>query len=261
MSSPDPYAETLTSLAKFETFDPKAFAGDSEWPQDVCDLVLCLAMVHNDYSDVDFAFGLRNRVMPADSSVVTTEVAFHKGIGIHLGKIMASVVHELLELLRTNAKVLESPAFQRLKKTLPKALKPAWDDLVNSSNARPAQEIRKMLLLMARNKVAFHYDREDIGRSYRELFLEGQSPVPPLVSRGVSARSTRFYFADAIAERSIFRVNEEAANDFFSGNDPILKKINLCLYHLVTSFLMQRRSPWKEARVEDIRLPRFLGET
>src|SRR5689334_13530471 len=181
------YEENTRSLRPFETFDAKILVGDADWPQDVCDLVLALAMIHNDYSDIDFAFTLRNQVAPEDSTAVTPEVGYHKGLGVHLGKLLASLIHELFNLLEANKKALDSPALKKLRGTLPSDLKTSWDQLVTTATSKAASKSAiNRLLLMARNKVAFHYDGGDMGRSYRELFVEGKASTPPLVSRGVN---------------------------------------------------------------------------
>jgi hypothetical protein len=44
-----------TQLAALQTFDPKAFVGDSGVPQDLCNFVLALALVYNDCKDGIFS--------------------------------------------------------------------------------------------------------------------------------------------------------------------------------------------------------------
>jgi hypothetical protein len=208
------YRETVQNLASLESFDPRVFVESREWSKELCDLILAFAVAHNDYSDIDFGLTLRNKVMPSPPDALSPEVLFHKGLGIHLIKLLAALLHELLAVIKQNRAVIEGPAFAKLVATLPKILKPIWADVVQTALDPTANNDFARMVLIARNKVAFHYDPRLIGIAYRERFMRTPDPETPYISRGVTLAKTRYYFADAIAEQTIFRGASNVAENF-----------------------------------------------
>jgi hypothetical protein len=102
-----------------------------------------------------------------------------------------------------------------------------------------------MLLVRARNKIAFHYDAAEIAKGYVGAFLE-PAVKEPFVSRGPSMAVSRFYFADAAAAVYMRDVTDAAtADEFFSAASPILNQINHALRELVTRFINARGYGWR----------------
>ena len=93
-----------------------------------------------------------------------------------------------------------------------------------------------------------HYDATSPGCAYRELFIESHTASAPLVSRGNTLKSTRFYFADAVVEHVIFKNDTDVATEFFTGRDPIFNELGSSLFFLVTTFFSARGAAWKKFR-------------
>ena len=97
-----------------------------------------------------------------------------------------------------------------------------------------------MLLVRARNKVAFHYDADEIGKAYRSAFIE-KSDRAPYISRGPSMAHARFYFADAAAQMYIMEVTDgSTADQFLRAELPLFTQVNHALRELVTRFINAR---------------------
>jgi hypothetical protein len=78
------YERDVALLAALETFDPKAFVGAKEWPQELCNFVLALALAYNDFKDVIFAQALLATVRPTNVERPTTAVGHYAGLYHHL---------------------------------------------------------------------------------------------------------------------------------------------------------------------------------
>lgn len=242
-----PYSKEVEKLAPLETFDPQVFQGDSKFPQSVCDIVLSLALVYNDLRDIFLGQVLLASVKPDSLAAITPERGQFSGLGLHLARLQAGLVRELTELIQDNQDVIASAPFQRLVSKLDKKAKASWKALVDASANKPAGSPLTMLLLLARNKVAFHYDRKVIGKGYALRFLSNP-PRQPYVSRGSSMSGTRFYYADAAAEAYILSVTDpQTVGDFLSGKSQVLDDVNRALQRLVVAFVNVRGYAWRSS--------------
>jgi len=235
--------QTIVSrLAPLETFDSNAFVGDATFPQSVCDFVLAMALVYNDFRDVIVARSLLQSITP-EGNPLTTERGEVAGRAEHLDRLLAGIVHELTELIRNNISVIESPELLRVIGETPRGIRSVWSEVVTVGRAGGrglGSDPLSRLIFFARNKVAYHYDPKIVARGYRRAFMEDPTRFP-LVSRGPAMEKTRFYFADAAAQ-SFLRSGDDSrvANDFFSAEDPLLAQVNHALREIVIAFLKKR---------------------
>src|ERR1700676_1164301 len=88
----DGYREKIKKLPAFETFDAGVFIGSQEWPQPLCDFILTLALIYNDFADIDMGMTLLNGVLPKHPNIATREVGYHRGVGLHLMKLFAGLL-------------------------------------------------------------------------------------------------------------------------------------------------------------------------
>src|SRR3989442_6276163 len=125
----------VSRLAPLETFDSHAFVGDATFDQPVCDFVLAIALVYNDFRDVMVANSLLQAVTP-QGNTPTTELGQVGGLAAHLDRLLAGIVHELSELIRNNMAVIESRGLLRVVKKTPKGIRPVWEELVAVARAQ-----------------------------------------------------------------------------------------------------------------------------
>ena len=132
--------------------------GDDKWHQPICNFILALAVIYNDYADIEFAQTLRNQARPCDDAIESPEFGYHKALGLHLGKLLASLIFELFALIRDNAKLLEGVEYLSIYKKLPKQIKISWSEIVGIAISPDARKTTNgKMLLMARHKVTSHY--------------------------------------------------------------------------------------------------------
>jgi hypothetical protein len=198
------YEEYLNCLAPLETFDPEAFVGDSEVPQEVCNLVLALSLAYNDFRDVLVAeLWLRDvGVKPEDPP--SRKMGLTYGLYNTVVRVRIGFIHELLNLIKESHETIDHQAFKHIVRLLSPFGKNAWMALFDAAMSNPsANELAKALVIV-RNKVAFHYDSRELGHGFSRAFIERAGPYgTPFVSRGSNLKETRFYFSDAAAQAYI----------------------------------------------------------
>jgi hypothetical protein len=233
------FSEMADALVEAEAFDAKAFEGSAEWPQELCDLMLVLALAFNDFKDAITAHVVLNAARPSGERAKTAPWGNHGGIAVHIMRVQSGLVYELLEFLRNNSKILNSPKFKSIVRRLALPQREAWKGLEDAALQRGPARAFTEALKGIRNKVAFHYDPTALGEAYREFFSEPDEK--PMISLGDNLPSSRFYFADAAAWRAIANPSvEEKAKRFLSGEDEILRQIHQALFHLVSYFIQLR---------------------
>lgn len=244
------YLEEVKQVGKLETFDPEAFNPSPEWPKDICDFILALSAASNDLRDTFMCMYLlrEDHKKNSDGSDIRY-VALSGGVTIALRRLMVGVIHELLRLVKANANSIDSGAFRSIYQDLSRRSKEAWDRIWESANSKPVAGTLGRALLMCRNKVGFHYDAAQIGKAYRKRFCVEESKGPPVVSRGQTMRSRRFYFSDAAVEAFIGDIaNDPEIEKLFMGQGELLEDINRSLYEIVVKFINKRGFAFREYR-------------
>jgi len=233
-------------LAPLEMFDASAFQSAGEGDQDVCAFVLALATIYNDFKTIMLADNLLETQRPAGPSATTPEWGEYNGFRIYLVRVLAGLFNELLRMICRNEPLLSDPGFRRAVKRVPKSSRESWDAIVAAALARPSESPVTKALLLARNKVSFHYDGRELLKGYRLRFGQGGPTAEPYVSRGATMLGTRFYFADAAAQAYLNRCLEtEDSRKQFGPASPLMHQVNIALHEIVISFVESRGFAWR----------------
>jgi len=243
------YKQHISELAALEGFDPAAFAADSEHSQQLCDLVLSLALSFNDFHDLLVCHDIFNGAWPADEKTPTPELGEFNGITQHLFRVHLATLHEVLNLIADNAKALKEPSFEKVVAKMSADSREAWNKIVAAASGTGSDTTAlTRFLLFARNKVAFHYDRKEIASGFRRAFVETANREP-YVSRGETLARTRFYFADAAAQDYMRRKAEElgAPNSIVDALE-FITSVTFALHQLVFTFIVARGCAWRAPR-------------
>jgi hypothetical protein len=234
------YDELVSDLAEPETFLPHVFTGDDRVPQNVCDFVLALALVFNDFKDLMSAQQMMQLVGPGEGPPDRARGQFG-GLHVHWVRLLAGVIHELMELIAKNKQAIESDAFRQLAGKLPRAARELWTNVVAAATSGgPRGDRFGRLVYFTRMKVGFHYDVKEIARGYRDRFLLASSD-PPYISTGKNMAATRFYFADAAAEKYMMdKAGAATGKEFFTAGWKLLPEISHALREIVTVFVEAR---------------------
>jgi hypothetical protein len=236
------FPEECELLATLETFDPEAFRGDDKVPQAVCNFVLALALIYNDCKDVIYAHVALSQFKlhgPRQRTKVYGAIA---GAESHAFRAVAGLLHELFTLIQANDDVLRDDFFLSVVRQLHPNSRKAWAALVDvARGATPTDKLGQRLLLI-RNKVFFHYDPKAIFVGYTEHFLGPKKRDDrAYLSRGVSMRTTRFFFADAAADGYLDSVmGSERAGALMGETAEVVGRINASLFLMVGKFIQRR---------------------
>jgi hypothetical protein len=241
------YEEVAKQMAPLEAFEPGAFTESAEVSRPLCDFVLALAVIYNDFKDVLMGHELLSSVEIGDRRRPTPQLALHNGVRNGLLRIQAAVVHELIALIKRSEGVLSEPFFERLERQLSTGGREAWRTLRDIALDRSSADPLAKVLLLVRHKVAFHYDAEQIGLGFRYAFVSPKTHGEPLLCRGTSLAATRFCFADAAAQSYVAQKAQSAeAKEFLEGKSQLLHRLHHALFEIVTRFIQARGYAWRK---------------
>jgi len=242
----------LYSLAKLETFSPDAFKSDDIVPQDVCNFVLALSLVFNDLRDL---IQLHNAIVsqkPEGEFKINRKWGTYNGIWLHSLRLGISLVHEVLNLVNKNSKVLEHTFFKSVLKQIPREARDQWSDIVQASQGKQVDTPFGKFALFIRNKISFHYDPKEIFKGYSQFFSsQNDASASAFVSRGSSMSKTRFYFADA-AVRGYFTKEDEIhdVEQIITKIVDLMDNLNFSLMSIIHHFIQKRGFGYKIATEE-----------
>ena len=231
------------ALAGLRTFAPEVFVGDEEVSQDVCNFVLALALIWNDYSDATYAHALLERCEPHDPPGPTREWGAYGGIDLHLFRYQVTLMRELLTLVCRNQAVARGQYIDDIVKRLPGDGRDVWYSMLHVAlGSVPTDEFGQCLLAV-RNKLCHHYDPRGIEQGYRNHFFgEGREDDSAFISSGGDMKATRFYFADAAAFGYLREVPGGGDWDQLSADvRGVMTKLSKALMGVVVGFVERRK--------------------
>ena len=241
------YDEALKALAPPEEFDPRVFQGDETCSQSLCNFELSLALFFNDFKDIVLGYQLVLRQFPKDTDRASKDLGHADGMSEHLYRLLMGIIHELLELIDDDRRLLDHPYLLRVVKKLHPDAKKAWRTLTSVEVGPKSKDPVARLVHFARNKVAFHYDAKAIANGFRSFVGTSR---PPYFSHAPSMAGTRFYFADAAAQQLMRgQADPGIVEDFFSGRLSIFMQVNHAVREVVAGFVrlrirdLQRKRP------------------
>lgn len=245
------FREECEFLAPLETFDPAAFVGDANVPQEVCNFVLALSLIYNDCKNAVYAHVALSGLKPGATPAKTRLWGTISGVQWHAFRAVVAVINELFKLISEKQKqgLLEHHFFKSIVRGLSPPSREAWLAVVAvACDKRPTNELSKKLLRV-RHKVIFHYDPDEIYKGYAHHFIDEPTKRGDraYISRGTSMRTTRFYFADA-AVSGYLRHLAGAKNDEELQNEveEVFERVNHGLMMIVEAFIQRRRYAFRK---------------
>jgi len=236
------FQEECVTLDPVQTFDPRAFEGDENVPQRLCNLMLALALIYNDCKNTTYAAHLLKDCKPKGKPELSSVWGTWAGIDWHLFRLMISAVHELFILIQNHEDVLNHDFLKRVAKQLHPTSRNSWESLTTAASGATPKDDFGRTLLRIRNQIVFHYDPKGIFAGFKRHFLiPTRLQDRAFVSRGLSMSASRFYFADAAVE-SYFReiVGKGEVSQLSTKVRDVVDSLNFALLGLVDRFIQQR---------------------
>ena len=232
------------SLAPLERFDPQAFCSDDRAEQAVCDFVLMLALVFNDFKDLLWALTQLEANKP-DLTQITTQRGQYGGMQFHITKLLHALIFDLSELIQKNEDAINHPLFKKTLDAMRGQTKARWNDVVRIARGQVTNDERalsKVSELVRHNISAHYYQPRFLSAGYRKHFGLKLDPAYQngFISRGDSLRTSRFYFADAGVSGCFATLTEGQLDDLRKTMADFADAINKALYDLVQNFILVR---------------------
>ncbi len=231
----------FSSLASLESVSPDAFRSSDKAEQEVCNFVLALALAHNDFKDLLWAFNNISAYKPQKFEVNPVNGQWN-GMRLHILKLLYSLVVEVSRLIKEKPKPQQHERFTKAFNEMSAENRKHWNSLYEFAQDTSQDNLMKVLS-SARNKISFHYDTKFISQGYEKHFSgKGPEQTRAYASRGSSLRDSRFYFADAAAGAG-FGLVESQEKDLVQR----LRDIATAIYNLVGRFIQaQGKFAWRE---------------
>ncbi len=231
----------MSKILELYTFDPKAFCGDGTYSQEICDVVLCAALLYNDIKNTIVIINLLHASRPTGEMSYTREWGEYTGRDMHIFRHHVGILHELFQFMESNIETINTRLFQEIISQMSLKARDAWGSLVEASiSIKPVGSFGNLLVRM-RNQVSFHYDSRQIGIGFRKhFFKKNKVSEQAFVSKGISMEETRFYFADAAVQDYINLLLGNDNEAFQNEIKNFMNEISFSFYQLIDRFIIKR---------------------
>lgn len=237
----------FSEITSLEMFDESAFLGDDKVPQDVCNFVLALACIYNDYKDTLLSLSYLEKVKPLGEFEETAEWGEFNGLKFHIIRIQVALIHELLKFLSENKSVVEDQFIADVVMQMDKKGKQSWHTLVNISQGNDDPHRIAKTLMMIRNKISFHYDPKEISKGYRRYYCDSTERKKAYISRGDKLIKERYYFADAASQNYFYSRHDNIGQEkFINILIDVMECIAPALSQVITRFIQKRGFAWQQ---------------
>jgi hypothetical protein len=232
-------------IAPLESFDAKAFADSDVMVQRVCDFVLTLAVIWNDYKNLAWA---KINLYPHEQKGANESPAWSQFISFdfYLFRLICGIEIELFRLIKDSHTEIKHPLFNKVLKSLDSEAQSLWHDLVSLSENRRTKKSILNAFNDIRDQFVFHYKPKRIREGYKRHFIDDvwKLEARPLISRGKWS-AARFHFADAAI---ITHMNTESLKDSANRRefDAVLKDLHALLQVIVEHFVQVRGFGWRK---------------
>jgi len=235
----------FADLSDFEEFDPNAFVSGNGASQELCNFVLALSLAYNDYKNYHMIYNMLLESEPESVREKSSSTGEYFGIRYHLTRLHIAFVHELLNLIEDNKRILSDQFFCELIRNIPRKARESWSVIIDAAFPKRSTKKGPNPLARVRNKIIFHYDAKELFSGYKKgFFRDGSISMKACISRGNKLRNIRFYFADLAVQKYLEKRLEVNIKQFFSELEKIMREINMALYHICTMFIQKRGFAW-----------------
>jgi hypothetical protein len=205
--------------------------------------VLSIALAYNDIKGIDWLGQQMENCRPTDTTTVSAGLGQWNGIRTQVVRFTLGLIHEILHCFgNAHAKgVLNNATVRTAIEKLTPEYRERWKQVVAAGNGKPVGALRQYLRNV-RNTGAFHYNQsESLLKGYRDCFVDLNDTEHykfAYVSIGRNMEGTRFYFADAAAQR-VFVENPDVSAAFEAA-DRMRRVIHGVIHGFVMAYALVR---------------------
>lgn len=191
---------------------------------------LGMGVVFNDLKGLElFQKMLINSYVQPTENELTAHAGNYGGILVQTQKLIAGTINEFFIFLKKNTEIFSTTEFKEITNRLAKPDKELWNSMIAASRGQfPNLSDMFKAIAQVRSNVTFHYDHS--GKVLRNAYISrffgnttnGRNKYA-YFSIGDSAETTRFYFADAAVEESLYIAAGKKPGDNSSEKEPVKK--------------------------------------
>lgn len=194
---------------------------------------LCLSLIFNDIKGlILFEDTLINIYKKPDIDNPNCHLGNYSGVLIQIQKLIVGTINEFFIFLKKNTEVFATNEFKEILEKIPKENREIWKSLLAAAHGNfPNVSDFLKAIIFTRNNVSFHYDHSGkiLRNAYISRFFGKVIDKANLYAYYSSVANdnnqTRFFFADAALEESMYIAAGKKSKESSFGN-PSLKKYN-----------------------------------
>ncbi|MFA5780502.1 MAG: hypothetical protein WC947_10250 [Elusimicrobiota bacterium] len=242
---------------KISEINPNIFISNDKQEQEVCNFMLSLALLYNDFKDLVWLSKNLISVKPKEPVEKNSYNGHYGGLVWHLERLYYSLMRELFKIICENIESIKHEMFIETERKLGKEVKTCWQSIidisneVNSDNKSLDEESKllKEIFMRIRNNLGYHFAPKEIMNGYKTFFKsENGKAEESYISLGNSLSKRRFYFADAAVEgcfKNIVGKNHEMLSKTFQK---VIENVNDAIYEIVINFITVRKGCFRDVR-------------
>ena len=242
--------DPLASLTKLEP--EKLVAKDGK--DSLAEFVLALSLVFNDLKGIVY---WREYIMlepPPDKKAISPELGEWIGFDMQTHRLMVAQLHELLRLIEEFKEIVEGDEMRRIVKKAPPSTRRRWDEIVRIATGKGGlgDDIFANILVKVRNNASYHYYQpKALVAGFREFFYKSPKDEGnewAYASIGNNMGQTRFYFADAAMQATLYTLTETPMGKKFAKRfGDVIDDVNQALAYIVGQYI-KRAKPIAKSR-------------
>lgn len=235
--------DPLASLTRLEP--EKLISKEGKDP--LAEFVLALALVFNDLKGLVSWRDDINLQAP-DDGLISPEAGEWMGFEMQIHRLLIAQLHELLRLIDESRAIVEGEEMRRIIKKARPSVKRRWELIVRiaTNEGTPRDDIFANILVKVRNNASFHYYQpKPLVAGFREFFYTSGKNAGnewAYASIGNNMGQTRFYFADAAMQGTLYALIEKPMGKKFAKVfREVIEDVNQALAYIIGQYVKRAK--------------------
>jgi hypothetical protein len=241
------------ALAPLTSLEPERLVS-RDGKDSLAEFVLALSLVFNDLKGI---VNWRDYIMlqpPPDTKVISPELGEWIGFDMQTHRLMVAQLHELLRLIEEFKEVVEGDEMRRIIKKAPASTRRRWDEIVRIATGKGGlgDDIFATILVKVRNNASYHYYQpKTLVAGFRDFFFKAPKDAGnewAYVSIGDNMGQTRFYFADAAMQATLYTLTEKPMGAKFAKRfGDVIEDVNQALAYIIGQYIKRAKPRTKSS--------------
>jgi hypothetical protein len=170
------------------------------------------------------------------------------GFEMQTQRLMIAQLHELLRLIEEFKEVVEGDEIRRIVRKAPASTRRRWDEIVGiaTGKGKSHDDTFATILLKVRNNASYHYYQpKTLIAGFREFFYKSPKNAGnewAFASVGNNMGQTRFYFADAAMQATLYALTEKPMGEKFAKRfAEVIKDVNQALAYIISQYVKRAK--------------------